>query len=223
MSATRLRASLQDAVRVIEHTNASVDLRQAERAVDLLLRCRGRRWFTGVGKSGLAAARMASSLSSIGLAAHFVHGAEWAHGELGGVRGGDVITAVSHSGATAELLGLVHHLGNCQLLSSTRGQQQHHERQEPDGDAVALLALTGHDDSPIAQCADVAVTCAVPPDSELIGLLPTSSLLATHHVFNALLGECAVQVELTRDDVGRAHPGGQIAALAGSVPSGLRS
>ena len=212
-SSSRLAASLLDGVRVIEHANARVDLAQAERAVGLLVRCRGRRYFTGVGKSGLAAARMASSLTSVGLASHFVHGAEWAHGELGGVRGGDVITAVSHSGATAELLGLMQQLGH--------RHQHHHEQgssRDDGGGAVALLALTGNPSSPIAQRADAAVTCAVPADAELIGLLPTASVLAAHHVFNALLTECAAQLDLTPEHVSRAHPGGQIAAALRGPP-----
>ena len=70
-----LRASLALGPRVLEHTNANLSLAQSAAAVDVLLGCRGRRWFTGVGKSGLAAARMASSLASIGLPAQWVHGA----------------------------------------------------------------------------------------------------------------------------------------------------
>ena len=88
---------------------------------------------TGVGKSGLIAARMASSLSSIGLPSQWVHGAEWAHGELGNLRGDDVIVAVSNSGRTAELLWL--------------GEQLARR-----GDGGALVALTGGADSPLARC-----------------------------------------------------------------------
>ena len=87
-----MRASLASGPRVLAYANERLSLAAAERAVELLLDCRGRRWFTGVGKSGLAAARMASSLASIGLPAQWVHGAEWAHGEYGSVGAGDVGT-----------------------------------------------------------------------------------------------------------------------------------
>ena len=82
------RASLERGVAALAHANATADLDAADAAVSALLGCGGRRLCTGVGKSGLAAARLASSLSSIGLAAAYVHAAEWEHGELGGVRVG---------------------------------------------------------------------------------------------------------------------------------------
>eukprot|EP00966_Prymnesium_polylepis_P114390 2643376-Prymnesium_polylepis.1 len=97
------RKSLRQGVDALRHVNERLDHAAADRVVDALVHCTGRRYFTGVGKSGLAAARMASSLSSIGLASHWVHGSEWAHGELGSLRRGDLVTAVSHSGGTTEL------------------------------------------------------------------------------------------------------------------------
>jgi arabinose-5-phosphate isomerase len=211
MATTRLRASLERGVRVLEYTNTRVDVAQAERATELLLNCSGRRWFTGVGKSGLAAARMASSLTSIGLASHWVHGVEWAHGELGGVRRGDVITAVSHSGKTAELVHMLDELGrqhNTDRASSTSAASS----------GVALIAFTGDEGSILARRADAALTCAVPADAELAGLLPTSSVLAAHHVFNAVLEECASRVALTPEDIQRAHPGGSVAAAIRGSP-----
>jgi hypothetical protein len=95
-----LGRSLTHGVDALRHASAHLDLGVADRAVQALLECTGRRYFTGIGKSGHAAARMASSLSSIGLAAHWVHGAEWSHGELGALSAGDLVFAVSQSGST---------------------------------------------------------------------------------------------------------------------------
>ena len=81
-----LRLSLAHGVDALRHASEQLDLAVADRAVQALLDCSGRRYFTGIGKSGHSAARMASSLSSIGLAAHWVHGTEWSHGELGAQR-----------------------------------------------------------------------------------------------------------------------------------------
>ena len=222
-----LRASLSLGPRVLEYTNGKLSLSQADKAVELLLTCSGRRCFTGVGKSGLAAQRMASSLTSIGerqrllspliylfltrpphaevsslvtatgLASHFVHGAEWAHGEYGGVGHGDVVTAVSHSGTTAELLD----------LATRRRELGQHD--------VTLISLTGDAASPLALAADVSLTAAVPAGAEAVhDLLPTASVLAAHHVFNALLCECAARLELTPEDVRRHHPKGNVARRA---------
>lgn len=187
-----LGRSLTHGVDALRHASEHLDLGVADRAVQALLECTGRRYFTGIGKSGHAAARMASSLSSIGLAAHWVHGTEWSHGELGALGAGDLIFAVSQSGSTQELLWLADHLG------------------ARTGAGVSVLSLTGDAESPLAQRSQLALTSAVPPELETLGMLPTSSLLAQHHVFNALLCECAARRELTAADVLLNHPGGAI-------------
>ena len=195
MASQSMRAfgrSLTHGVDALRHATEHIDLGVADRAVQALLECRGRRYFTGIGKSGHAAARMASSLSSIGLAAHWVHGAEWSHGELGALSTGDLVFAVSQSGSTQELVWLAEHLG---------------ARKDAD---VSVLSLTGDAGSSLALRSQLALTSAVLPELETLGALPTSSLLAQHHVFNALLCECAARRELTADDVLRNHPGGAI-------------
>ena len=160
MSCAVLGRSLRHGVDALRHASEHLDLGVADRSVQALLDCRGRRYFTGIGKSGHAAARMASSLSSIGLAAHWVHGAEWSHGELGALGAGDLIFAVSQSGSTQELVWLADHL---------RARK---------GAGVSMLSLTGDTGSPLALRSQLALTSAVPPELETLGALPTSSLLA---------------------------------------------
>ena len=140
-----------------------------------------------------------SSLTSIGLPSQWVHGTEWAHGELGGVGGGDVITMVSHSGKTSELLDLANELQGSSHLAGA-----------DDTSAITFVALTGDANSALAQLACVPLTCAVPDDAELLGVLPTASVLSAHHVFNAVLTECAARLELTPETIARHHPGGSI-------------
>ena len=61
-------------------------------------------WFTGIGKSGLVAQRGASMMRTIGLRSQFIHPVDALHGDMGGVKDGDVIVALSHSGRTVEVL-----------------------------------------------------------------------------------------------------------------------
>jgi arabinose-5-phosphate isomerase len=191
------RASLSLGAAAIARANAGVDLAAADAAVAALLGCGGRRLCTGVGKSGLAAARLASSLSSIGLPAAYVSASEWEHGELGGVRAGDVVVAVSFSGASAELLRLAPRLKQRQ---------------------AQMLALTGAHATPLGQAADITVPCAAAAEDELLGVLPTVSTLATHHVINALLCECAHRMGLDARAVRENHPGGAIGRAASDEP-----
>lgn len=188
-SASALHRVLARGPAILEHTNSHFDLQQAERVVDSLLSCSGRRYFTGLGKSGLAAARMASSLTSIGVASQWVHGAEWAHGERGAIRHGDVIVGVSHSGTTAEMVALADHAAAL---------------------PIEFIAVTGNAESMLASRAPLSLLCAVPEDAELLGVLPSGSVIATHHVFNAVLAECAARLQLTNEEIGRYHPGGSI-------------
>ena len=78
-----------------------------ERAVALLLDCRGRVIVTGMGKSGIICRKIAATLTSTGTPAFFLHPAEAIHGDLGVIQGGDVVLALSYSGETEELLRLL--------------------------------------------------------------------------------------------------------------------
>src|SRR6476646_9954882 len=78
-----------------------------DRAVELLLQCRGRVILTGMGKSGVICQKIAATLASTGTPAFFLHPAEAAHGDLGVIQGDDVVVALSYSGETEELLRLL--------------------------------------------------------------------------------------------------------------------
>ncbi|KAL1524401.1 hypothetical protein AB1Y20_019296 [Prymnesium parvum] len=196
------RQSLRLGEEVLRYANERIDLRAADSVVETLIRCKGNRYFTGIGKSGLVAARMASSLSSIGLASHWIHASEWAHGELGSLAKGDVVTAVSHSGSTVELIWLA------EQLEQMRGMK------DSSREGIELIAFTGDAASKLAQHASFVLTCETPPGSEALALLPTSSVVASHHVFNAVLCECAARLSITAAEIAQNHPGGHVGRVA---------
>ena len=76
-------------------------------ALSLILECRGRVIVSGIGKSGHVARKIASTLSSTGTPAYFVHPAEASHGDLGMVQPEDVLIGLSNSGESEELLAIV--------------------------------------------------------------------------------------------------------------------
>ncbi len=65
-----------------------------DRAVDLLLECRGRVILTGMGKSGIICQKIAATLTSTGTPALFLHPAEAIHGDLGVIQSDDVVIAL---------------------------------------------------------------------------------------------------------------------------------
>src|SRR5512136_6080 len=78
-----------------------------EKVVEALLTCRGRVIVTGMGKSGIVCKKISATLASTGTPSLFLHPAEAIHGDLGRIVKGDVLLAVSNSGDTEEILGLV--------------------------------------------------------------------------------------------------------------------
>lgn len=160
-----------------------------EKAVEMILGCKGRVVVTGVGKSGHVGRKIAATLASVGTPAFFMHAAEGVHGDLGMITADDVVIAISHSGSTAEVLALLP-----TLRSSCAG----------------LIALTGRLDSPLAKAADLALDTGVRVEADPRGVAPTSSALATLALGDALaLAVCEVK-GFTRANFARFHPGGNL-------------
>jgi len=141
------------------------------------------------GKSGAVAARLAISLRSIGVRASFVHGSEWVHGDLGGVGAGDVALLLSHSGRTVELVDVA------RRLAAKR---------------VVVAAITSDAASPLAAAA--AAHFLALGEGELLGRVPTRSVVAQEAVANALLTAVAQAGGLTAAGFAAHHPGGAIGA-----------
>ncbi|HIC85606.1 MAG TPA: SIS domain-containing protein, partial [Desulfobacterales bacterium] len=74
-----------------------------EKAINMILKAKGRVILTGMGKSGLIARKIAATLNSTGTPSLFLHPAEAIHGDLGAVTSDDIILAISNSGETPEI------------------------------------------------------------------------------------------------------------------------
>lgn len=160
-----------------------------DRAVELILACRGRVVCTGMGKSGLILQKIAATLSSTGTPAFFLHPAEAVHGDLGVVVEGDVVLAASFSGTTEELLRLV---GTLKRLGTP------------------LIAITGSASSPLARHADVHLTAAIDKEACPLNLAPTASTTATLALGDALAMALLEARGFTQTDFGRLHPAGRL-------------
>lgn len=158
-------------------------------AVELMLRCRGRVVVSGIGKSGHVARKLAATLASTGTPAFFVHPAEAGHGDLGMITADDVVVMLSNSGETDELLLLTPHL----------------KRQ-----GAKLIALTGNEQSSLAQSADVHLDAGVDAEACPLGLAPTASTTAALALGDALALAVLDARGFSVEDFARAHPGGAL-------------
>ena len=76
-------------------------------AVDLILNCKGKIVFAGVGKSGLIARKISATFSSIGIPSFFCHPSDALHGDLGQLEKKDILIIFSYSGNTSELTNML--------------------------------------------------------------------------------------------------------------------
>ncbi len=160
-----------------------------EKAVDLLADCRGRVITTGIGKSGIICQKIAATLSSTGTAAYYLHPVEALHGDLGMVRGDDILLVVANSGATEEILRLL-------PLAKRLGTQ--------------VIALCGHPESELTGLADVAINVGIKSEACPLGLAPTASTTAALAMGDALAMALLTRRGFTAQDFAALHPAGMI-------------
>ncbi len=162
---------------------------ELERAVELILGCRGKVVVTGVGKSGIIGRKIASTLSSTGTPAFFLHPTEALHGDLGMLESDDCVLAISKSGETEELL---------QILPVIKRQGN------------KLIALTGNPLSSLAKAADVVIDVSVKQEACPLGLAPTASTTATLAMGDALAVVLLRSRGFKIEDFARVHPRGTL-------------
>ncbi len=162
---------------------------QFEQAVTLLLKCKGRVIVTGLGKSGIVGRKIAATLSSTGTPAFFLHAAEGIHGDLGLVKKGDLVIAVSKSGSTEEvflLFPIFRRLG------------------------VPVISITGNPRSPMAEKSDVVLDASVEEEACPNNLAPTSSSTAALVMGDALALAVLEERNFSPEDFALLHPGGSL-------------
>jgi arabinose-5-phosphate isomerase len=159
------------------------------RAVQILLACKGRVVVSGMGKSGHIGGKIAASLASTGTPAFFMHPAEASHGDLGMITGHDVVIALSNSGESPEIAGIV-------PLIKRRGAR--------------LIAMTGNPASTLARESDIHLNTRVEQEACPHNLAPTASTTAALALGDALVVATLYARGFTAEDFARTHPGGTL-------------
>lgn len=158
-------------------------------AVEAILALDGRVIVAGIGKSGIIGRKIASTLTSTGTPATFLHPVEALHGDLGIVGRGDVAILLSKSGESDELRGLLEYLGRM---------------------GVRVIAMTGRMDSSLARHAEWVLDCSVAEEACPHDLAPTSSTTAALAMGDALAVALLLRRGFGREDFARYHPGGAL-------------
>lgn len=160
-------------------------------AVRLIAASSGRVIVTGLGKSGHIGSKIAATLASTGTPAFFVHAAEANHGDLGMISKDDVLVALSWSGETVELKGILNH--------SRRFR-------------IPLVALTSGEASTLGRQADILLLLPKVEEACPHGLAPTTSTVMQLALGDALAVTLLEARHFSASDFKIYHPGGSLGA-----------
>lgn len=159
------------------------------RAVQLMLNHHGKIMVTGVGKSGIVARKIVSTMRSLGTPAVFLHPVEAAHGDLGIYAPEDPTIFISKSGTTAELTRLL------PILREFRSP---------------LIGILGNTMSPLAAEMDIVIDASVRQEADPNGLAPTSSTAVAMAIGDALAIALMEARKFGPEEFATLHPGGQL-------------
>ena len=159
------------------------------KAVDLILSCKGKVIFAGIGKSGLIARKISATFSSVGIPSFFCDPAQALHGDMGQLEKKDILIIFSYSGNTAEL--------NNMLKYANRY-------------SVKIIGVASKPDSILLKASDVKLILPKVKESDVTGMVPTSSTSIT-----LLLGDCLATTVMSLKKFSKEkfkifHPGGNI-------------
>ena len=159
------------------------------KAVDLILNCKGKVIFAGIGKSGLIARKVSATFSSVGIPSFFCDPAQALHGDMGQIEKRDVLIIFSYSGNTSEL--------NNMLKYANRY-------------SIKIIGIASKPDSILLKASDIKLILPKVKESDVTGMVPTSSTSIA-----LLLGDCLAttamrQKKFSKEKFKIFHPGGNI-------------
>ncbi len=159
------------------------------KAVDLILNCKGKVIFAGIGKSGLIARKISATFSSIGVPSFFCDPAQALHGDMGQIEKKDLLIIFSYSGNTSELTNMLKYANRFR---------------------IKIIGVASKPDSILLKASDVKLVLPKVKESDITGIVPTSSTSIT-----LLLGDCLAttvmhQKNFSKEKFKIFHPGGNI-------------
>lgn len=158
-------------------------------AVETIAGCSGRVFTSGIGKSGIICQKIASTLSSTGTPAMFMHPVEAIHGDLGMLLHGDAMIVLSSSGETEELLRLVPVVKRI---------------------GAPLIGIVGRPDSSVARECDIVLDVSIREEACPLGLAPTASTTAALAMGDALAMALIERRGFSAEQFAERHPGGNL-------------
>jgi arabinose-5-phosphate isomerase len=159
------------------------------KAIDLILNCKGKVIFAGIGKSGLIARKISATFSSVGIPSFFCHPSEALHGDMGQIERKDILIIFSYSGNTSELTNMLKYANRYR---------------------IKIIGVASKPESVLLKASDIKLILPKVKEADITGMVPTSSTSIT-----LLLGDCLAttvmyQKKFSKEKFKIFHPGGNI-------------
>ena len=159
------------------------------KAIDLILNCKGKVVFAGIGKSGLIARKISATFSSVGVPSFFCDPAQALHGDMGQIEKKDILIVFSYSGNTSELKNMLKYANRFR---------------------IKIIGVASKPDSLLLKASDIRLVLPKVKESDVTGMVPTSSTSIT-----MLLGDCMATTVMYKRKFSKEkfrifHPGGNI-------------
>lgn len=168
---------------------------QFEKAIELINervhRQKGKLVASGMGKAGQIALNIATTFSSTGTPAVFLHPSDAQHGDLGVVQPNDILLLISNSGKTREILELVDLADNLYQ-------------------GLPIIVITGNPEGELAQLADVTLLTGNPAEVCILGLTPSTSTTTMTVIGDILVVLMMKQIGFSNEEYAKRHHGGYL-------------
>ncbi len=200
INTTEITASMKAILEAESRAVSAIPVSEAySRAVALIIdhvHTRGGKLVTsGMGKAGQIAMNIATTFSSTGTPAVYLHPSEAQHGDLGLLRPDDVLLLISNSGKTTEILQLI---------------ELAHRLYED----LPVIVITGNNTSPLSELADEVLYTGGAPEVCPLGLTPTTSTTMMTVIGDVLVVNTMKQIGFTREEYAKRHHGGYLGSAA---------
>jgi arabinose-5-phosphate isomerase len=162
---------------------------ELEKAVQVMLDCKGKIVLIGVGKSGIIAHKIAATMTSTGTTAISLSASDCMHGDLGAIHSQDVVIAISNSGETEEILAILPHL-------KLRKNQ--------------IIAIVGNINSTLADAGYAVINASVDKEACPLNLAPTTSTTLALALGDALAMTLMKAKGISSEDFAINHPSGKL-------------
>ena len=164
------------------------------KAVIEIAKCQSKVILCGVGKSGLIAAKISSTLSSVGTPSFNLSASDSSHGDLGSISKKDILILISYSGKTSELKNIIQYANRNKIL---------------------LIGIMSKKDSILYKASDIKII--IPEVKESGGIVPTSSTTAQLALGDALAISAMHYKKFGKLDFKKIHPAGNLGAQLKTV------